>query len=229
MSKDKIIILVDNVPGEGLLNSWGFSAYIETSEYRILFDADTDPSVLKYNIDALGINVNNLSFCVLSHHHGDHYGGFRYIGSVLPGIKVYVPIDSSEYLRRWGLEPIVVSQPMRISDDIWLTGTLKSWRWGISEQALAIYVEDKGLIVLVGCSHPGVDRLAEVARKISGKDIYLVIGGFHSPSRKSLDNLAKISRFISPCHCSGEHAKEYVRERYPEKFFPARTGTVITL
>ena len=227
ISKSKITILVDNEPGDNLKNSWGFSAYVETDKWTTLFDADTDPTVIKYNVEHLKIDLDKIDFAVLSHHHGDHYGGFEYIGSRRPGLKIFVPPGSLGYLEKWGLKPEVVYKPIKVAEDAWLTGPLKSW--GLHEHAFAFHLNGKGLIVLVGCSHPGVDKLALKAREISGKDVYWVIGGYHSPSMKTLDNLANISQYISPAHCSGEQAKTYVRTRYPEKYRYVHTGSIIEL
>ena len=87
----KITILDDNTPAEGLLSEWGFSAYVETPKFRILFDADTDPRVIEYNANALNVDLTKLDYAVLSHHHGDHYGGFEYIGRKM---TVSIPSDS---------------------------------------------------------------------------------------------------------------------------------------
>ena len=84
------------------------------------------------------------------------------------------------------------------------------------------------MVIIVGCSHPGVDRLTEALLEVSGYErAYLVIGGFHYPSRRTLDKLAKIAEFIAPAHCSGDEAKAYVWENYPEKFVGVKTGTII--
>ena len=228
-SKAKITIVVDNMPGKGLKNSWGFSALVEADNWSILFDADTDPSVIEYNIKKLNIDLNKISFAILSHHHGDHYGGFKYIGKIRPNLKVYIPPGSAEYLIRWGLKPQKVEKPLKLFDDAWLTGSLKSWKWGISEHAFSFYIENKGLIVLVGCSHPGADKLAAKAREISGYNVYWVVGGYHSPSYNVLDKLAEFSAYISPAHCSGDAAREYVKTKYPKKYVEVRTGTIVNL
>jgi len=56
-----------------------------------------------------------------------------------------------------------------------------------------------------------------------------VIGGFHYPSRETLDRLAGMTELIAPAHCSGEEAKAYARRKYPGKFVAVRTGSVIEL
>ncbi len=37
----------------------------------------------------------------------------------------------------------------------------------------------KGLVVVTGCSHPGIVDIVKRAKEIGKKDIYLVVGGFH--------------------------------------------------
>ncbi|OYT32257.1 MAG: MBL fold metallo-hydrolase [Thermofilum sp. ex4484_79] len=222
----KITVLVDNKPAPGLKNDWGFSAYLETEEHKILFDADTDPSVLEYNVRKLNVEIKKLEFAILSHHHYDHSGGFSYIGREIPGLTVYIPPDSGEALESWGLKPQVVEKSMEILEDIYIIGPFEAWS-GFHEQALAIKVDGKGIVLVVGCSHPGADKLANEAREKIGEDIYHILGGFHKPSRAVIDNLAKFSRYISPIHCSGDEAEQYTREKYPEKFYEIRTGSVI--
>jgi len=47
----------------------------------------------------------------------------------------------------------------------------------MNEASLAIQTP-RGLAVIVGCSHPGVERVVEEAAKIDPR-IYAVAGGFH--------------------------------------------------
>jgi 7,8-dihydropterin-6-yl-methyl-4-(beta-D-ribofuranosyl)aminobenzene 5'-phosphate synthase len=59
--------------------------------------------------------------------------------------------------------------------------------------------------------------------------IYLVIGGFHGPSKKQLDNISKFCDFISPAHCSGDDAKDYVKNIFKEKYVRVKTGSIIQI
>ncbi len=225
----RLVVLVDNEPGEGLLSEWGWSLYLELEGRRVLFDADTSPRVLGFNAQRLGVDLSRLDYAVLSHHHSDHYGGFSAVAEARPGLRVYAPPGRTGYLERMGLEPVVVTSTRRVEGGVWVIGPLRSASWSLYEQGLAVDVEGHGVILVVGCSHPGVDRLAEEAVKATGKPLHLVIGGFHSPSREVLDRLAGLAERIAPAHCSGAWAKSYVRTQYPEKYVPVRTGTVIEL
>jgi 7,8-dihydropterin-6-yl-methyl-4-(beta-D-ribofuranosyl)aminobenzene 5'-phosphate synthase len=51
------------------------------------------------------------------------------------------------------------------------------------DQAIIVNVEDKGLVVLTGCSHAGVINTINYAKKVTGINrIYAVVGGFHLPA-----------------------------------------------
>ena len=217
----KITVLVDNEPGRGLRSDWGWSALLETEKWRALFDADTDPSVLEYNSRRLGVDWR-LDFGFLSHWHGDHYGGYEYVGKVSPGLKVYVPPGDGEILGDWGLNSVVVDEPALVAEDAWSSGPVGR----MEEQALGVLVEGVGLVVVVGCSHPGVDVLASRLSEVVGEEVYMVIGGFHEPSKETLDRIASISRLVCPAHCTGSRAKEYLELKYPEKTRSVRTGSI---
>ncbi len=224
----RLVILDDNVGSPGLLNEWGWSVFIVGDEWVALFDADTDSKVIEYNAEKLGVDLGRLDYAFLSHHHGDHSGGFKYIGRLKPGLKIYVPPGDTWYLSSWGLKPVIVSEAMSVAEDAWSTGPLRSY--SLYEHALAINVDNHGLVVIVGCSHPGVDNLTYRAREVSGiSSVYLVMGGFHGPTHEELDNIAKVSKHIAPAHCSGEDAKEYVRRKYGDKYVGVRTGFILEI
>jgi len=217
----RLVILNDNAPGEGFINDWGWSVLVE-GKNRLLFDADTRGEVILHNAELLGVPLTNLDFTVLSHWHYDHYGGFPLIGELNPGIRLYTPPADS--FPDWGFNIIPVTGEGEFFPGVWTSGPVENF-----EQAVGVET-NSGLVVIVGCSHPGVDRLTRAVLEVSGHEkAHLVIGGFHYPSRKTLDRLAGMTEFIAPAHCSGEEAKAYVRRKYPGKFVAVRTGSVIEL
>ncbi|ASJ09448.1 MBL fold hydrolase [Thermococcus siculi] len=217
----RLIVLNDNTPSRGLLNEWGWSVLVE-GKHRFLFDADTNPLVLAHNSKALGVSLKGLDFAVLSHWHYDHYGGFPHVGELNPGLRLYAPPGNKVEAMRWGFDVVEVLNAGRIAAGVWTSGPLDGF-----EQAVGVETPS-GLVVLVGCSHPGVDRLTRAILEVSGHEkAHLVIGGFHGPSRGTLDRLAEMADFIAPAHCSGDAAKTYVRKRYPEKFVSVKTGTMV--
>jgi len=218
----KLLVLNDNKRGKGLKNDWGWSVVAITEKWKLIFDADTKGEIIKYNSEKMGINLKNLDFAVLSHYHMDHYGGFEYVGKVARDLRVYVPLNVLPFIKEWGFEGIAVREGKEIEEDVWSSGPIGP----IGEQAIGIKLDSLGIIVIVGCSHPGVDILANRIRELTGEEIYLVIGGFHLPSRATIDNLAKITRYIAPAHCTGMDAENYIARNYETKYVPVRTGSI---
>jgi 7,8-dihydropterin-6-yl-methyl-4-(beta-D-ribofuranosyl)aminobenzene 5'-phosphate synthase len=219
----RLLILNDNTPARGFLNDWGWSLLVEGKD-RFIFDADTRPEVLSHNSELLGVSLKGIDFAVLSHWHYDHYGGLPFVSELNPGIPLYAPPGNWVLALRWGFRAVEVLDAGGIADGVWTSGPL-----GGFEQAVGVETSS-GLVVIVGCSHPGVDRLTRAVLDVSGHGkVHLVIGGFHYPSRAALDKLAGMAEFIAPAHCSGEEAKAYVRKKYPDKFVEVRTGSVIEL
>ncbi len=215
----RFVVLNDNVPSKGLLSEWGWSLLGE-GKHRFLFDADTKESVLTHNSEVLGVSLKNLDFAVLSHWHGDHYGGFPYIAELNPGLRLYTPPGG--VIR--GLKVVEIHNAGEITNGVWTSGPLDGF-----EQAAGVETSS-GLVVIVGCSHPGVDRITKAVLEISGyKKAHLVIGGFHYPSPRTLEGLAEMAEFIAPAHCSGDEAKAYVRKRYPGKFVGVKTGSILNI
>ncbi len=69
----KITVLVDNEAPDNLAKEHGFSAWVETKEYKILFDTGQLGALLT-NADALGIDLSTTDKLIFSHGHYDHTG-----------------------------------------------------------------------------------------------------------------------------------------------------------
>lgn len=73
----RIVTLMENTScREDLTAEHGLSLYIETGEYRILFDAG-QTGAFADNAEKLGIDLSKVDLAVLSHGHYDHGGGLR--------------------------------------------------------------------------------------------------------------------------------------------------------
>ncbi|RLF13813.1 MAG: hypothetical protein DRJ66_07160, partial [Thermoprotei archaeon] len=87
------------------------------------------------------------------------------------------------------------------------------------EQALAVNVKGRGLVIFVGCSHPGVDNIVKKAVSDLNEKPYIVIGGFHLVGA-SEDRIASVAnsliklglKKIYPMHCSGDSIRGYIRK-----------------
>jgi 7,8-dihydropterin-6-yl-methyl-4-(beta-D-ribofuranosyl)aminobenzene 5'-phosphate synthase len=77
-----------------LQKDWGYSAFIESGGSRILFDTGNNAALLAHNAETKGIDLSQLDFVVMSHRHGDHMGGMRYLLARNPKVKIYAPKET---------------------------------------------------------------------------------------------------------------------------------------
>jgi 7,8-dihydropterin-6-yl-methyl-4-(beta-D-ribofuranosyl)aminobenzene 5'-phosphate synthase len=94
----------------------------------------------------------------------------------------------------------------------------------------------KGAILVVGCSHPGIENIVEATTKID-PHIYTVFGGFHllgTPDDKVTATIVafrdkwRIER-MGAGHCTGQFAFAELVRIYGPNFDIAGIGSVISL
>ena len=101
---------------------------------------------------------------------------------------------------------------------------------GMVEQALVARTK-KGLVVVTGCAHPGVDEMVARAREAGRDEIALVAGGFHlagSSQRCMEEIVAEFRRLgvqqVAPCHCTGDRAREVFRIAFGAEYHHCGVG-----
>ncbi len=192
-----ILPLVDwHVSRPDLKGELGLSYLIETDEDRILFDVahnaqGESPSPLEHNMEALGIDWDSIETVFISHNHLDHVGGLRRqldatfaIGLdpkplAHPRARAFVPTP----MRYPGIEPVHTGLPRSIGTGVATTGTIGrqlvlGW---IDEQSLAIHVEGRGVILIVGCGHQPIPNLLRRYDAVFDERLYGIVGGLHLP------------------------------------------------
>jgi 7,8-dihydropterin-6-yl-methyl-4-(beta-D-ribofuranosyl)aminobenzene 5'-phosphate synthase len=105
----------------------------------------------------------------------------------------------------------------------------------LRELSLAIDTPD-GVILVVGCSHPGIDRIAEAVVSM-GKRIHLIAGGFHLVVAKDPEIDAIVTglrdrwgvAFVAPGHCTGEPTFAALRRAFGDRYLYAGLGTTLEL
>lgn len=192
----RIIPLIDWYTARNdLKGEAGVSYLIKTDETTILFDTgfnkkQTDPSPLLQNMKQLGISTDDFNVIVISHNHLDHVGGMKWQKQQsfsltghqidLKGKSVYTPVN----MNYPGLEPVCTKEPAILSGGVATTGTISNqdfFMGRISEQALAINVEGKGIVLIVGCGHQTLPRILERAKALFNEPVYGILGGLHYP------------------------------------------------
>lgn len=91
----------------------------------------------------------------------------------------------------------------------------------------------KGLLVLLGCSHPGILNIVDTISKRTGKNIYGVIGGTHLVEanedriNKTIECLKEMDiKLIGVSHCTGDTATKMFEQKC-DNFFVNCTGTIL--
>ncbi|MCF7832222.1 MAG: MBL fold metallo-hydrolase [Candidatus Marinimicrobia bacterium] len=211
----KISIIYDNTTYQkNLIADWGFAAYIETDEKHILFDAGSDGTILLENMRKMGLDPKKVDTVFISHPHFDHTGGLAAFLHENPDVDVYVPA-SLRGVRR-AKKVIHVDEAIELTDTIFSTGELQQ-----IEQSLIIKTP-QDLVVLAGCSHPGLENILKVARELG--NIHMTIGGFHGFDQ--FDVLKDVD-LVCPTHCT-QHIKK-IHDLYPEKFIQGGAGRRIEI
>ncbi|MBN1806648.1 MAG: transporter substrate-binding domain-containing protein [Sedimentisphaerales bacterium] len=233
-----ITILYDNyIFTEGLQTDWGFACLIEGLDRTILFDTGTHGNILLGNAKKLGANLKDIEVLAISHDHRDHYGGMDDFLKQNNNVDVYLlkafSKERAQTVQRHGATVFSVKGPRQICKGAWLTGELGTQ---IKEQALVLDTKE-GLVVITGCSHPGVVSMVKKACEIiPNKNIHMVFGGFHMPrsSQDEIKDTIKAFRdlgvqYAGPSHCSGDHTIAMFRQAYGENFIKLGVGKRIKL
>jgi 7,8-dihydropterin-6-yl-methyl-4-(beta-D-ribofuranosyl)aminobenzene 5'-phosphate synthase len=105
----------------------------------------------------------------------------------------------------------------------------------LKELSLAINTPE-GVVLIVGCSHPGIERIVEAAAAINPR-IHLIAGGFHlvvAPDDAiakvvtALKDTYKVER-IAPGHCTGEPTFAALKKAFGDRYIYAGLGTTVAL
>ncbi len=231
----RFTVLYDNyVHREGTKADWGFSCLIEGAEKTILFDTGTKPEILMHNVEALGVDLKKVDLVVLSHAHGDHTGGLPAVLERNPDVDVLFPVSfPPEFglkVAGAGARPRTVDKPIEICRNVYLTGEMGE---AIKEMSLVVDTPG-GLVVVTGCSHPGIVGILKRVKEIRAKPIHLVFGGFHLGNmpdgdvRKIIDAFTELK--VERCgatHCTGDRAIALFQSAFGERYQPIGTGRII--
>lgn len=141
-------------------------------------------------------------------------------GSAWPGAKFELVDKNTEIAPGIHLIALVSDKP----------GTLE-----LRELSLAINTSD-GMVIIVGCSHPGVDRIVAAAAAINSR-IHAVAGGFHLVVASdaevekvvaALHDTFKVE-YVAPGHCTGEPAFAALKRAFRDRYLYVGLGTAVKL
>jgi 7,8-dihydropterin-6-yl-methyl-4-(beta-D-ribofuranosyl)aminobenzene 5'-phosphate synthase len=254
-----------------LQRDWGIALLVEHAGKRILFDTGNNPEIFAANVRALKIDLKTVDFVVISHRHGDHTSGLRYLLQVNPKVKIYVPselfgpfgsalpkgfyksVDSLTPRMRYfqGADPGALSsgsawpganfQPIdtqtEVAPGVFLIPTVSKTPGTIELRELTLALQtSQGLVLVVGCSHAGIEEILSASSSID-PHVHLLVGGLHlvktpDPEIERIANALhakwKLDR-IAPGHCTGEPAFAKLKEVFGEAYSYAGLGSVLEI
>lgn len=230
-----VTVLYDNtVHREGLKSDWGYSCLIEGTEKTILFDAGSQSDILYHNLETLKVDPKKVDIVAISHEHGDHTGGMTKLLAQKSRIPVYYPDSfSKDFVRsvkEANAKAVPVDIPVEICKDVFSTGEMGI---EIKEQALILKTSE-GLVLMTGCSHPGIVEMVKKTKATHDENIYMVFGGFHlmrhseDAVRDIITHLKELG--VKKCgatHCTGESQIEIFRKAFGDDFVSMGAGRVL--
>jgi 7,8-dihydropterin-6-yl-methyl-4-(beta-D-ribofuranosyl)aminobenzene 5'-phosphate synthase len=217
--KMKITIIYDNTAyDKNLIGDFGFACLVEAHDKRILFDTGAKGPILLSNMRKLDIDPESIDEIFISHDHWDHQGGLGEFLKIRP-VRVYVPSEFQTIVN--SPDVIRISKPIKLHDGIYSTSELKGIEYDLTEISLAVQTT-KGIVVVVGCSHPLVGQILDDASQWG--DIYAIVGGLHG-----FTDFEKVKdlELICATHCT-KHKSE-LKSLYPDAFIDGGAGRIIEI
>ena len=235
----RIRVLIENKETPFFLYEHGLSLLIEYNNKTILFDTGKTSNFIE-NAKKLRLDLSKIDYLILSHAHYDHTSGtipfikeYNYKNNIYVGLgfsnNKYSLYDDYVYkgipFKMEELENVIyVKDSLNLDNDISLYSNFKyndpsshfyllnknyEKDLFIEETVLTINT-DKGLVLIVGCSHAGITNIVDEIISRTNKKIRGIIGGFHLSECK-IDEVLKVIgklekydlEFICPMHCTG--------------------------
>ncbi|MFC2080479.1 MBL fold metallo-hydrolase [Bacteroidota bacterium] len=243
LNNDKTLIkMIYNNTGKcnGLINAGGLSVWIENEQGVTLFDAGGEASILEENAKQLGLDFRMVKQIIISHDHWDHSGGLSMVLEKSDNKpELYVTSNTEkQYAKDFADAHVIgVSEPLKIDEGIWSTGSFEAdYNGSLFYEHSLIISRDDSMVLITGCSHPGIVKIAKRTMEIHPeKTLELICGGFHL-LREEQDTVEEISKQlmslgikkIAPSHCTGDRSIEIFRKEWGKRFIDINIGDIFS-
>jgi 7,8-dihydropterin-6-yl-methyl-4-(beta-D-ribofuranosyl)aminobenzene 5'-phosphate synthase len=202
-----------------------------------------------------GDHVAGMSYLLRVNPHVKIYApreGFGIFGASLPGtfyrrdeslpdsMRYFAgdPPDTLAFGTVWpGANLELVDSMVQVSPGVSLVATVSKTPGTLELRELSLVVSTpEGLMVMVGCSHPGIETILEASRAV-GSHVHVIFGGMHLVTTPDTA-IARIAGslhdrwqvdIVAPGHCTGEPAFAALRRIYGDHYVYAGLGTVVGL
>ena len=178
--------------------------------------------------------------------------GFGVFGAALPGAFYRKDESLPVYMRYYdgqAPEKMAFGTPWPNANFVWvdnltevvpgifLISTVSQTPGTLELRELSLAIKSpKGVVLVVGCSHPGIETILEASMAVD-KHVHLIFGGLHlvTTSDPDIGRIAvalhdrwKVDR-MAPGHCTGEPAFAAFRKAFGNQYLYAGLGSVIEL
>jgi 7,8-dihydropterin-6-yl-methyl-4-(beta-D-ribofuranosyl)aminobenzene 5'-phosphate synthase len=186
-------VVVDERSEPGFLGDDGVSYRLRTELGTVLMDVGFGPATptFAHNAARMGFSWGDVAALAITHLHGDHMGGLRAARGrrvLLPPehrpLRDDVPCFLPEPAEAPGFRAVPVRGPRPLAAGIGTTGPLARslfFLGPVREQALLARLRGRGLVIVTGCGHPGLELILEMARRLVPGPVFAVAGGLHFP------------------------------------------------
>ncbi len=237
----RITYLYDNTATSPAVKAdWGFACLLEAHGHTVLFDTGTRPDIFGENLKALKVDLTRVEALVFSHPHGDHTLGAGALPA-MAGLPAYLgehftlPPQADASFTRMQVKRMPVPAGRAVEVFPGIAAGPEMFGSNIYELPLVVETPD-GLIVIVGCSHPGIVAMLKRIAADTRRPIHMVIGGFHLMQTPADQVRTIIGEFkalgvawAGPTHCTGADAIGLFREAYGDHFIEGGVGTVVAV
>ncbi len=230
------VVYNNRVYDRNMQGAWGMACVIQGLEKTILFDTGGDGGILLSNMHKMGIDPESIDVVFLSHIHADHTGGLWKFLEADPKAVVCIPSsfprDFGKKILGCGARFIEVHSFEELFPGVYSTGEMGT---SIVEQSLIVKTAS-GLVIVTGCSHPGIVALAKKAVHALHDRIYFITGGFHLGGAQEREIQSIVNELkaigvqkIGPSHCTGDRAVADFKDAWGKDFIDAGCGAVIEI
>jgi len=131
----------------------------------------------------------------------------------------------------------LIDHSLEIAPGLFLIKTVSDSKGTLELNELSLAIRTpQGLALVVGCSHPGIEKILEAASPF-GTHLYTIVGGLHLVDKSDQQVSEVVERFqskwhnerIAAGHCTGEFAQVELDRVFGERHDHSGLGEVIAL
>ena len=136
-----------------------------------------------------------------------------------------------------GANFVPVSQKIEVAPGLFIFPETSATPGTLELRELSLAIKSpQGLILIVGCSHPGVERILHDASAID-PHVHILFGGLHQVQQPDpeVERIAVVLHdqykldLVAPGHCTGEPEFAALKKTFGDHYVYAGAGTVIEL